>query len=327
MTTLTSPHDLLAAVPFLIGYHPSDSLVLITVNQNRLGMAMRIDYPIAVPAIAYQELFSHISREECDGLLIVAYAPTKAKDSEAILAQLKDCASPSGIPIRESIVVQNSRWRSLFCEDFECCPPEGSELPEINSSRVAVEQVADGNPMPHKDLADLVNSLAPLPIASDSEFIAQVEAARMSDEDPELKIKQRAGAQAVDQLMSNFKMENSELIAQVLGALCDIQVRDYALGLHREENIDHYWSNWRYLLRLAPAGFVAPVATIFAAISYERGYGAIAQKGLDRAFSDEAMYSLAGLLRRVFAAGWPPTALTQMRAELHPKVCDVIFGD
>ena len=45
MTTLTSPHDLLAAIPFLIGYHPSDSLVLVAIKGDQVSMAMRIDYP------------------------------------------------------------------------------------------------------------------------------------------------------------------------------------------------------------------------------------------------------------------------------------------
>ncbi len=44
MTTLTSPHDLLAAVPFLVGYHPTNSLVVIALNGETIGMAMRIDY-------------------------------------------------------------------------------------------------------------------------------------------------------------------------------------------------------------------------------------------------------------------------------------------
>ena len=45
MTTLTSPHDLLAAVPFLIGYHPENSLVLIALSDDAIGMAMRVDLP------------------------------------------------------------------------------------------------------------------------------------------------------------------------------------------------------------------------------------------------------------------------------------------
>ncbi|MSV78281.1 MAG: DUF4192 family protein, partial [Actinobacteria bacterium] len=41
MTTLTSPHDLLTAVPFLVGYQPEDSLVLIGLKDDLVGMAMR----------------------------------------------------------------------------------------------------------------------------------------------------------------------------------------------------------------------------------------------------------------------------------------------
>jgi hypothetical protein len=327
MTTLTSPHDLLAAVPFLIGYHPSASLVLITAKENHLGMAMRIDYPEAVPSIAFHELFSHISREECDGILMVAYVPDAVTDSESVILQMREVAEGLGMPVREAITVHNSRWRSLLCDDIECCPIEGNLLPEITSSRIAAEQVADGTPMPFRDLEDLVNSISALPLSHDVDFVALVEAARIFSDEEDLQNKEQEGARAVAKLMQNFETENLALIAKVLGSLTDIQVRDFSLGLHAAENIDQYWSNWRYLLRVAPPGFVAPVATIFAAISYERGFGAIAQRGLDRAFDDESMYSLAALLRRIFAAGWPPTALTQMRAELHPKVRQGIFGD
>ena len=45
MTTLTSPHDLLAAIPFLIGYHPQNSLVLVSLKSDAVGMAMRVDLP------------------------------------------------------------------------------------------------------------------------------------------------------------------------------------------------------------------------------------------------------------------------------------------
>jgi hypothetical protein len=71
-------------------------------------------------------------------------------------------------------------------------------------------------------------------------------------------------------------------------------------------------------------GYVALV--IFASISYERGDGALAQRALDRAFEDSSNYQMAKLLRRTFAAGWPPSTFTQMRADLHPKICAAIFG-
>ena len=120
--------------------------------------------------------------------------------------------------------------------------------------------------------------------------------------------------------------EDRELSARVIGRMSDIQVRDFALGSHSLETTDFYWKMWRDLLVIAPSGFVAPVASVFAALAYERGEGALAHKALDRAVADNPQYSLAVLLRRVFTAGWPAKSFTKMRADLHPKVVATIFG-
>ena len=42
MTTLTSPHDLLAAIPFLIGYHPENSLVLVALKDDNERLRKRL---------------------------------------------------------------------------------------------------------------------------------------------------------------------------------------------------------------------------------------------------------------------------------------------
>ena len=141
---------------------------------------------------------------------------------------------------------------------------------------------------------------------------------------------QREGANAINEMAIAFskdqKIEDKSVVALVLVRLLDLQVRDYAMGMTTEETSDQLWDMWRYLLRLAPQGHVAPVAVIFATMSYERGDGALAQRALDRAMEDAPGYQMAKLLRRTFAAGWPPSAFTQMRADLHPKICAAIFG-
>ncbi|CAB4667642.1 unannotated protein [freshwater metagenome] len=103
-------------------------------------------------------------------------------------------------------------------------------------------------------------------------------------------------------------------------------MRDFALGSHDANTLDTYAVMWRYLMRIAPCGYIAPLASLLAAVSYESGAGALAQHCIDRALADNGGYSLATLLRRVFSAGWPPEAFATLRAELHPKVCASIFG-
>jgi len=140
---------------------------------------------------------------------------------------------------------------------------------------------------------------------------------------------QRLGAIAVNQLVRNFSKathENDlELIAFVLVRLKDLQVRDYAMGLVTEENIDQQFNLWYWLMNMAPNGYIAPVACIFAACAYESGESDLAHKALDNAFADQISYPLAVLLRRVFFSGWPAQSFAAMRAQLHPKICAALF--
>ena len=140
---------------------------------------------------------------------------------------------------------------------------------------------------------------------------------------------QRDGATAVIDLATEFEKygvaSNPDLIARVIGRLSDIQVRDFALGTHNSESFETYWRMWHYLLQIAPKGFVAPVATLFATLAYERSDIPLAYRSLDRASADAPGYSLTILLRRVFGSGWPANAFAAMRIELHPKVTAGIF--
>jgi hypothetical protein len=329
MTTLTSPHDLLAAIPFLIGYHPENSLVLVALKDDNVGMAMRVDMPTDIAPESYDLLASHFQREAADAALIVAYVDSQS-DPEAVLINTSAALLRAGISIKESLIVSDGRYRSMLCHDSECCPPLGSPIPDIDSSRIAAEHVIAGHPMPFANVSGLVQSIAALPSAMQESWQSEVRAFWIESDSESLLDLQRDGATAVIDLAGEYAQgrgaEDRELAARVIGRISDIQVRDYALGSHNDETADAYWQMWRELLLIAPRGFVAPIASIFAALAYERGEGALAHKALDRALADDERYSLALLLRRVFTAGWPPQSFSAMRAELHPKVVAAIFG-
>jgi len=329
MTTVKTPHDLLAAVPFLIGYHPTDSLVLISVKSDSLEMAMRIDFPINPPEGSYQLLASHLKRDNSEGALIVAYEPEDSLAGPDVLHNIADAVASLDIPIRELMLVRNNRWRSLLCNDEKCCPIEGNQIQEFANSRIAAEQVASGKVLPFSDSEGLTHSISSSLMAKDINWNAQVVGFRVEPDANNLNELQRDGAESI-LLLADFYSQNGfckdyDLIARVLGRLTDIQVRDFALGCHTEETLNSYWAMWRDLLRIAPPKFVAPVASLFASIAYENGEGALAHRALDRAIEDEPEYSLARLLRRVFSSGWPPSGFAQLRSELHPRVTATIF--
>lgn len=172
-------------------------------------------------------------------------------------------------------------------------------------------------------------SITSLPLATDPEFIESVNTFAMSPDLSDLNLLQRDGATAVIDLSMQFADRgyqcDVELISQVLGRLRDIQVRDFALGTHNAQSFDIYWNMWLYLLRVAPGGFIAPVACLFATLAYEKGDNELAYRSLDRATQDDPKYALTILLRRVFGSGWPAGAFAAMRVELHPKVTAGIF--
>ena len=328
-TALTSPHDLLAAVPFMVGYHPKDSLVAMALREDKVVMAMRVDFPEPDLILATSETIAmHLIREHASEAIVVGYLPTNTLETDS-LATVRAVIARHEIVVKECIAVHGNRFRSNLCQDIGCCPPEGSPIPLLTDSRVTAEQVAAGNPLPYLDLDEMKRSIAAQPVDKElNKLIKKI--AEIDYDSDQVTLWQREGVNAINELALEFKeagfSSNKPLIAMVLARLLDLQVRDYAMGMSTEESCEQLWDMWRWLLRVAPRGYVAPVAVIFATISYERGDGALAQRALDRAFEDSAKYQMAKLLRRTFAAGWPPSAFTQMRADLHPKICAAIFG-
>lgn len=328
MTTLTSPIDLLSAVPFLIGYQPQDSIVIISLRDETIDLAMRIDFPRSVDIDQINTLVGHLHRNGAEGAIIVSYIPDSSTDADLLLKCLTEAIEERDILIKESLIIVGDRWRSTMCTDESCCPIEGSELPVLSDSRIAAEQVALGRPIPYENQDALIQSLAPIKeVEYLQELITKIQPFDYSiDPSPQ----QRKGAQAVLDFLYDFEADGTcrdlLLVAEVLVALQDLQVRDFALGSNSDEKLEMNFNAWRWLMRIAPATYIAPPATIFAVLCYERGDGALANRALDRAVSDNPNYALTSLLREVFSEGMSPLIFKTMRRELHPKVCEAIFS-
>lgn len=329
MPTLTSAHDLITAVPFLIGFHPNDSLVLISVKDGAIGVALRIDIPASITSDEIDLLAHHFIRDEAEAALLVAYMPEGRSDGDLLLISIGAGLIRNGIDIHESLVISAGRYRSIICRDQGCCPPNGRVIPAIEDSKIAAEHVVAGIPMPYADIAELVDSIAADPQSLQRNWASVISNFYIKEDAVEIGALRRDGVEAMELLLDEFRMGRGPtdqiLVARVIGRLSDVQIRDYAMGVHQEDTYDLYFAMWRELLRLAPTGYIAPIACIVAAMSYESGDGALAQRALDRAIADDASYPLAALLRRVFNAGWPPQSFAQMRSELHPKVVATIF--
>jgi hypothetical protein len=352
MSTLTSPHDLLHAVPFFVGYHPSNSLVVISLTGDEIGFAMRIDFPQSHTGELIEKMRSHLNQEGSDAALVVLYPPVSEEgglpaNSQSENVNLIESNSPaietfhkihevflkSGINIREALLVSDGRWISLLCDDRKCCPEYGSELESIHSSRVAAEQVFNGRSFPLASRDELVAQIAPhhnhkmtsLILEEINNSTLRAETVFSTDQQKEAV---KLFLDLFDEYSIHFSWDSitPHEIASLALYVRDLTIRDYFFGVALTINKSILGSFWLSAMKIMPDGFRAPFATLYASLMYETGEGAIANCALDIALTDQSEYSMATLLRRAFTAGWPPEAFDEMRKELHPRICAAIFG-
>jgi hypothetical protein len=145
---LRSPAELADALPYLLGYRPEDSIVLVAIHDRQgygsFGGRVRLGIPARDedwPEVARQMARCLVSGCERRGARpegIVAFVcrdsppgGTRRQVMESLrpLAQLlrTECGSLD-IPVLEALCMSDGHFWSYCCPDLHCCPPEGTPL-------------------------------------------------------------------------------------------------------------------------------------------------------------------------------------------------------
>src|SRR5215207_4502769 len=91
---VSSPAELISAVPFLIGFHPADSLVVVAMQGTLITFAVRIDLPeLNAPQEEARAAVLHLAtvvlRQDAEAVTIIGYgeeprvAPAVVRISDA----------------------------------------------------------------------------------------------------------------------------------------------------------------------------------------------------------------------------------------------------
>jgi hypothetical protein len=305
---LDSPEDLLVTIPFLLGFHPQNSLIVLSLTgQRRLARVMRAEIDVTNEREAARELISALTWQNIESVMLVAY--TTGQSNTSFIELCENEIESTGFQLLESIVVSENSWHSRRCEG-ECssCNHSGNPLPVLESSRVAAEHVIRGHLLPCASESDLASTLAYVG--------AELEITETSLSLPE------SAAHLRDMWVrwQGLRWLSPADVSAALTALENVALRDFAITMHDGAHLQGTVELWRTLLSQAPTGYRAPVASLLAATSYEAGEGGLARLALDEAFKDDPEYSLARLLARAMEAGWPSEAFTRMREELAEKL-------
>jgi hypothetical protein len=166
MTTtihLSGPADVLAVLPYQLGFHPRDALVAVSLHGTRMGLVQRIDLPPPEHVLdAVTAMIGPLRQDNPLAVLLIGFEEREG-ESRAMLDEMSRVCSAHGVEVHDRMVVRGGRWYNLDCIQ-SCCPTEGRELPAPSEVPAVAEFVGRGIcPLPDRSaLADRVEISSPL---------------------------------------------------------------------------------------------------------------------------------------------------------------------
>ena len=317
---VSSPASLLAAVPVLLKFQPSEpSIVVLGTTQPRSAVALTLRYDIPGPQCA-----DVIARHSA-GILAAqgikeAYAVGYGPDSVVTPAAeaLRARFAGAGITVREALRVQDGRYWSYVCADPACCPAEGTKF-DLTAHPVTRRYAA----LVLSSRQALAATVAPVTGDAADSMRKATRAARQRGARMVTKAGQghshraqrrallqqglQAVAGALDLYRAGGKFESHKDAAWLALYLQSLQVRDDAWARMLPEHRKAHLRLWTDLTTLARPGYAAAPASLLAFVAWQDGDGALANVALDRALADNPRYSMALLLREALDAGAPPS--------------------
>lgn len=326
---LSDPGEIAAALPYLMGFPPRESLVAVGLHDGRVGLTARIDLPAAahrrtVVAGLVRSLLTDrpgavllaVVSEDDDAVDLTGAPdlPHRTLVHEAVLA-----FAAAEVAVPEVLLVRRGRWWSFDCPGSCCAPGAGTPLP-AGTSPLAAASVAAGHVL-EPDRAALVRRLAPV------RFLAAAGMARACEEVGEEFARDTAArgwAAVAEESWSTLlaaveasapgtvEALTDRQVARIAWGLRDVEVRDRALSLALGPSAPAAQAVWTELTRRAPTPLDAAPATLVAVSAWVRGEGALASVALERALASEPSYTFAGLLRSALDACLPPAQIRQL---------------
>ena len=318
---IASPGDLLAVVPYLLGFHPDHSIVVVGTQppRNRVHIAFRYDLPDPPDARASADIAAHaagvLSRQQSTIAVVAGYGPgplvTPVADA------IRGTVRRAGVTLHDVLRVEDGRYWSYICHNPACCPAEGVPFDPAAHPAAAVMAAATGQPvLPGRDA--LAATIAPL-AGPDADAMAQ---ATRRAERVGARLTARTGPSGLDvpglaAVRAAIQVyRDGGSITPAAGhawlalVLTRLRIRDDAWARMDPAHRDAHRRLWTDVVRRAQPGYVTAPASLLAVTAWQSGEGALANIALDRALDDTPGYPMALLLRDLLDAGAPPSAAT-----------------
>jgi len=316
---IDGPANLLATVPYLLGFNPEKSLVIVAVKgqHDQVVVSMTLDLPDKIEDLDAKfmiNLKETLKRSGADGLVAIFYVETNPQGLQSISDLLMTEISTE-FHVRDILWACEGNWASYLCSDASCCPKEGRKLEIDKPSITQTELVLAGRSVASKR-SDLSNFLKITTVNQDlipilSQFArqkAKAEHSQTLEKWESSQFKFLTSKKAVQDL-------DLKLSARLLFGLTDIPIRDALLAHHIDlaqinEDPNQYLfqiaQNWAEVAKLSPETFRPPICTCVAVFMWQAGEGILARSAIEFALAQDPQFHLAKLINNALDSGMPP---------------------
>jgi hypothetical protein len=316
-TTLKEPAEVIAMIPYLLGFTPADSLVVVALvgPRSRLGPCLRLDLPhsegdgLAQARYLVDVLIAH----RFAPVILVAFT-ADASRADAVVRPLRRGLAQHRVTVGEALRADGRRWWSYTCHNPACCSPEGTPY-DAESSRVAAEAVRAGLTRA-PDRESLRAGFEPV-----SDEARRVTAAACA-EVRQARASQGLGAVGPDELerLLRHRAAPGDMSptdhASLLLAVQRAALRKAALARMNRVDAAADLELWRQVMRYAPDDLVAPAGALAGFAAWLDGQGPLAWIAVERVESVSPGYPMCRLLHHILSAAVSPDTWDELRSTL-----------
>lgn len=323
-TTLTArtPEDLVAAVPVVLGFLPTDSVVMLTFGAARPFHA-RIDLPVSPStrdlAVIVDHLLEPAVRHGVERVVLLLYTDDATGARRAWSALARGCRR-RGLRVVEGLRVDDRCWYPL--RDRSTSAGQGRAAGgtpyDVGHHPFALEGIVSGTVV-HASRDELAATLRPDPDAVERvctelerlDAVATSSAPGASESDP--VVESRWVAATLERSVETGRALDDVEVARLLRALGDGVLRDVACAALDRARARAFVELWRDVVRRSPGWLLPPAATMLGLSAWVAGHGALAWCAVDRCVELDPDYSLMLLLAELLHQAVPPTTWDDLR--------------
>lgn len=300
--TARTPEDVLAMVPVVLGFVPTESVAMLTFGAAQAFHA-RVDLPARAGEIpeVVTSLLDPARSHRVRRVLLVLYG-ADARLCRRTATALVRAFTGAGIDVVDALRADGERWYPAV-GTRPGVPPWGVAY-DVSAHPFLARAVVDGR-VTYSSREDLRATLAADPAA-----VARVVGALADvhgSPDDALWVRE-----LVEHHVHDATSPGAAEVARLLRAVLDTSVRDAAWGAITRESAHDHVRFWSDVVRRGPTPLLAAPAALLAFAAWQAGHGALAWCALDRCAEADDDYPLARLVAEALQRAVPPDAWEQV---------------